>query len=309
MNAFIYTDDGDMLNVVGDKIIAAFAQPEWREGMRYINSLFKEGLIDEQIFVQDASAMKQLVEGQYNRVGAAPVGHRGMVGAYRGELEGGSGDFRALAPLKGPKGNQTTGYFPFGPKESDSAAITKNAAYPEALYKWLDLLYSRDSSTRNWFGAYETNWTLPKAGAVGIDGQEALYQYVGVDPIFMATQQNAAWVHSSPFFMPSRLFGGQAGVPGKFNYEGFLITESVKYYPYLPKKWVPRMALSAADVGAIAEIKTVVKAYVTESAAKFITGRLDINSDEVWNGFIKELDKMGLPKYLEVMNKTYERYK
>ena len=48
LNAFIYTDDSNMLNVEDGQIIAAFAQPQWREGMRFVHSLFAEGLIDEE---------------------------------------------------------------------------------------------------------------------------------------------------------------------------------------------------------------------------------------------------------------------
>jgi putative aldouronate transport system substrate-binding protein len=309
MNAFIYTDDGDMLNVEGGKVIASFAQPEWREGMRYINSLFDEGLIDEQMFVRDSSALKQLVEGEYNRVGAAPIGHRGQLGAYRGEMEGGSGDFRALAPLKGPKGHQSAGYFPAGPKQSDSAVITKDSAYPEAVYKWIDLTFSQEFSIRNWFGVFEKDWKWPDSDAVGIDGSKAIYQYIGVDPMFMAPQYNGGWVHSSTYFMPGKLFGGQAGVPGTFNYEGFLITESHKLMPYLPEKYVPRMSHAAEDAETIAELRTVVNTFVYESAAKFITGRMDINNDAEWNDFLGELDKIGLDEYLQIMNKTYERYR
>lgn len=309
MNAFIYTDDNDMLNVEGDKIIASFVQPEWREGMQYISSLFDEGLIDEQMMVRDASALKQLVEGEYNRVGAGPVGHRGMLGAYRGEMEGGSGDFRALTPLKGPKGFQSAGFFPSGAKESDTALITKDSLYPEAVFKWIDYTFSRDFSIRNWFGEFGKDWKWPDADAVGIDGGEAVYQYIGVDPMFMAPQYNGGWVHSSTYLMPSRLFGGQAGVPGTFNYEGFLITESHKLHPYTPEKWVPRMSHSAEDAEEIAELKTVINEFVNESAAKFITGRMDINNNADWQGYLDELDKIGLDQYLKIMNKTYERYK
>ena len=34
LNAFLYTDDGNMLNVQDGEVVAAFVQPEWREGMR-----------------------------------------------------------------------------------------------------------------------------------------------------------------------------------------------------------------------------------------------------------------------------------
>ena len=49
--------------------------------------------------------------------------------------------------------------------------------------------------------------------------------------------------------------------------------------------------------------------FVYESAAKFVTGRLDINDDNDWNNFLAELDKIGLPQYLEIMNAAYEAYK
>jgi putative aldouronate transport system substrate-binding protein len=309
MNAFIYTDDYQYLNVQNGKVIASFLQPQWREGMRYVASLFKDGLMDKQMFVQDQSALAKLVEGDTPRVGAAPLGHRGMAGSWVGGLTGGSGSFRALPPIAGPAGNRTTGYFPFGPKESDSAAITKDAKNPEAVYKWIDLIYSREASVRQWFGALDVDLRWAKDGEVGIDGDPAIYTYLGKDAIFQEAKQNQAWVHSSPFFMPSRLFGGQAGDPKVFNYEGYLIQESKKYYPYIPKEFIPPMTLTADESKAITEIKTNINKYIDESAAKFVTGRLDINDNTVWNSFQAELDKMGLPKYLEVMNKAYERYK
>ena len=43
-------------------------------------------------------------------------------------------------------------------------------------------------------------------------------------------QQTQAWIHSSPFFMPSDLFGGSSGDPDGFNYEGFPIDSSHVYY-------------------------------------------------------------------------------
>ena len=49
--------------------------------------------------------------------------------------------------------------------------------------------------------------------------------------------------------------------------------------------------------------------FVYESAAKFVSGRLDINDDNDWNSYLAELDKIGLPQYVEIMNATYEVYK
>jgi putative aldouronate transport system substrate-binding protein len=309
LNAFLYTDDTNMLNVQDGEIVAAFVQPEWREGMRYVHSLFAEGLIDEEMFTRDRSALAPLVEGEPPRLGAGTVGHRGMLGAWRGGYEGGSGDFRVVPPLRGPDGHATAGYFPFGPKTGDSAAITKDADNPEAIYKWIDFMYSREASVRNWWGVYEVDWRWAEPGEVGINGKPAVHTNLGADAVFLEPQQTQAWIHSSPFFMPSDLFGGSSGDPDEFNYEGFLIDSSHVYYEHIPEVWVPRMALDVEDAKTVSEIRPVVNDFVYESAAKFVTGRLDINDDNDWNTYLAELDKIGLPQYLEIMNATYESYK
>ena len=81
------------------------------------------------------------------------------------------------------------------------------------------------------------------------------------------------------------------------------------YYEHLPEVWVPRMALDVEDAKTVSEIRPVVNDFVYESAAKFVTGRLDISDDNDWNTYLAELDKIGLPQYLEIMNATYESYK
>lgn len=309
LNAFLYTDDGNMLNVQDGAVVAAFVQPEWREGMRYVHSLFAEGLIDEEMFVRDRSALAPLVEGDPPRVGAGTVGHRGMLGAWRGGYSGGSGDFRVVPPLRGPDGHVSAGYFPPGPKTGDSAAITKDADNPAAVYKWIDFMYSREASVRNWWGVFGVDWRWAEPGEIGINGKPAVHTNLGADAVFLEPQQTQAWIHSSPFFMPADLFGGSSGDPEEFNYEGFLIDSSHVYYDHLPDVWVPRMALDVEDAKIVSEIRPVVNSFVYESAAKFVTGRLDINDDNDWNGYLAELDKIGLPRYLEIMNAAYENYK
>ena len=55
------------------------------------------------------------------------------------------------------------------------------------------------------------------------------------------------------------------------------------YYEHIPEVWVPRMALGVEDAKTVSEIRPVVNDFVYESAAKFVTGRLDINDDNDWN--------------------------
>ena len=110
MCAFIYNDSGNRLNLENGKVVPAFTQPEFLEGLRYINSLYEEGLIDKEMFVQDRQILIQLVEGDYNRIGSAPLGHSGMMADRTNP--GRIYDYKTLPPLTGPKGVKTTGYYP-----------------------------------------------------------------------------------------------------------------------------------------------------------------------------------------------------
>lgn len=46
MNAFVYDDDRNYLNMMDGKVQSAAVTPEWKEGLTYIKSLFDAGLID-----------------------------------------------------------------------------------------------------------------------------------------------------------------------------------------------------------------------------------------------------------------------
>lgn len=74
MNAFTY-QDANGLYVKDDKVIAAYTTPAWRDGIRYLNKLSKEGLIDQTSFTNDEAQLKQIVElNNGNNVAAVPSG-------------------------------------------------------------------------------------------------------------------------------------------------------------------------------------------------------------------------------------------
>ena len=64
MNPFEYNDGVDRLYLDGDNVVAAFMSNGWRDGLRYMNRLYGEGLIDQEGFTQDQNQLKQGVEGE-----------------------------------------------------------------------------------------------------------------------------------------------------------------------------------------------------------------------------------------------------
>ena len=242
MNAFIGNDSNDRLNVVNGKIIPAFIQPEWRDGLAYINKLFKAGLLDKQTFIQDTSTLTQLVEGPIIRLGASPGGSPGSFCSFTGQP---ILNYTAVPPLKGPKGVQISAYYPdVASSGLDNFAITKYCQDPVTAIKFCDFLFTEESTLRNNYGDKGTSWDYAKPGEIGINGDPAVISTLGKPPVYTLPQQNEAWVHIAPEFWPNRLFLGVATKeePGKLDIEKALYDVSNEYINFIPKEYMPTIS-------------------------------------------------------------------
>lgn len=82
-----------------------------------------------------------------------------------------------------------------------------------------------------------------------------------------------------------------------------------EYNKHFPKdgEYVPALKFTSEETKSINEIRTNLKTYVEESAARFITGDLSLEKD--WDKYVSELEKIGLSKFLEVSQAAYDRMK
>ena len=52
---------------------------------------------------------------------------------------------------------------------------------------------------------------------------------------------------------------------------------------------------------------TDIKNYCKAASAQFITGEADINSDDAWNAYVKQIEDMGLETLLKIEQMAYDR--
>ena len=96
MNSFIYShgnlaEGGVRMYLDKGKITAAFAQPGWREGLRYMNDLYSEGLLSGDSFIQDSNQYLQLGENpDLVLLGAGTAGHNGVFTSFTAKAVAGS---------------------------------------------------------------------------------------------------------------------------------------------------------------------------------------------------------------------------
>ena len=74
---------------------------------------------------------------------------------------------------------------------------------------------------------------------------------------------------------------------------------------WAPEEVIAKLIYTTEEGEAIFEIESILKSYVDESMAAFIAGNKNIDTE--WDAYLAELNKIGLEKYLEVVQGVYDR--
>ena len=307
MNAFIY-DDGfgevtaNRLILEKGKIGPAYTRPEWREGLRFLNRLVNEGLLDTQAFVMNETDARALNNGGKDapaRVGAAQGGTPWVILVPAGDLHR---EYEALAPLKGPKGLQTTALYPKNQRGS-RFGITKDAKSPVIAIKWVDLGFTETGRNTAQFGEEGVNWRRGQSGEISYTGEPALWKQITIPNV----AHNYCWNHFMPNYFEGLYFDRQ--VPASddpLSIERRLYVESKeKYEEYAPAEVVPPLFTSLEDGREYGRLRSEINTYVDQSFARFVTGDLNIEKD--WDSYLAQFKALGLEQYLGIVQRTYDR--
>jgi putative aldouronate transport system substrate-binding protein len=292
------------------KVTTSVNQQGYKDGLTYLNKLYKEGLIYSGSFTQKVDQMKELIaskgEPVFCVVGGANVNW--MDSATTPQLYK---DYSTLAPLKGPTGLQQTTYLKYDALVQMQLAISKTCKYPDAALRWADYFYTLEGNNNAQIGAKgSTNWTDAASGDLGLDAKPALYNRVRA---YSNEAQNINWQDSGILFETSEIRLGQkteqnVDVWSAAGLEKLLYTETEKNYtPYISKtcEVLPTLKLTTDEAQQLQTTIVEVDKSIAESRTQFIMGNLSISKD--WDTYIKSLDNMGLQKLIQTYQKAYDR--
>lgn len=301
--AFIYTDGVDRLDLRDGKIVPVYDKPEFRDGLRYLNKLYKEGLIDPAAFTQDQNQLKQLAEKPDAQVlGAATGGWFGIFTSLTGERHK---DYEAVPPLKGPNGVQTTANYPYT-FTTGTFAITKSNKYPEASFRYADWLYSLEAALMYVeCGREGKEWRKANPDEKDFDGRPA--KWARIDTYEYGEIQNVHYYQMGPSYRSKEYRESWATPQDPYDPKGYelrLHLATKKYDGFQPKEIIPPLYMGKDDVNTLSQLKTPINDFVQEAMSRFITGDLDIEKD--WDKYVKDLENMGLKKYVELYQKAYD---
>ncbi|ONI45994.1 hypothetical protein AN641_02620 [Candidatus Epulonipiscioides gigas] len=294
-NKFMYVDDNG-------KIIYTRTSDEIKEGIKYLNMLFEEGLMDELIFTQDTNGLKQIANNPGDNILGACAG--GYLGSF---LNIGDSDrwkdFSAVAPLIGPEGVQ---YTISNPNIGGAVfSITSECPSPEAVIRAWDLFFyneTEDWGIRNFLGQEGIDYVMAKEGDLNAIGEPAKYTRLTGN----ADRDGRYWNQLGPTYKDEDFFI-EYTVEGEGDAESTLHQITLdNYTPYLPTDdmIILPMSFDTDEAREIIDIESSLISYFDTTFAEFVTGKKDV--DEYWDEYLAEMEKIGLSRYLEIYQNKYD---
>lgn len=309
MNSFIIDDQidkdsGTFLQVKDGKVDLVANKPEWKQGLLYLNKLYKEGLIDPASFTQNADAIQQLANREDANVMGAITTALISYAFPPDDKHPRHKEYVTVPPLKGPNGVQQTGYF--AGVGNSQMAITNKATKEQqiAAIRFADYLYTEEAIVLEEYGPEGKGWRKAKDGELDMKGKPA--KYAVIPKAAEKTTHNDGWEQIGPSLRTYQYRASWAALQDPLAEGAYgvrLNSESAKYESFHSKEMYPSsvfVALEDAEVAA--QLKTTIRDYVKSNMAQFITGSKDIEKE--WDSYVKGFDGLQLGKYIEIYQKA-----
>ncbi len=289
--AFGYPLSPDYLMIDNKEVKYLGAEESFREGAEWLGSLYAQGLVDRDVFTQDESSLAAKVS--QGNVGVFSSWDKSPAGDY-------ADDYVALMPLEGPDGERNALLEGITGMYKGRFMITDKAKNPEILMQWVDRFYENMEVGLN--ATY----------GIGPDENKAWYYDENGDIVFR--KQNVdlpdEYVRGQQQlpFAPAILGAGAGdflGNPAKVAVNEEMMQYTGKFEDGTWERW-PSVYITLEEKDDIATTETDLQDYSKNQLAKWIAGESDVNAD--WDGYLQELENIGLSHYLEVKQQIYDRY-
>ena len=315
LNSFLPFIPGDYSNYLfNDKgtIRTCATMDEYREGLRYMNKLYAEGLLDQVAFTQSNEDLIRMSSAETKVYGAAASGHLGCVtdiGNYANEKP-----YKALAPLEGPTGRRAAVYLPQGVSNGAMFAISDSCEYPEIAWRFLDFQYWWEADMNNHSGMEGIVWErLPEdTDLVTTGGQKAIAKLISDDsyseisltnnvlflrPSWMGYNHNYGWFANE---LPRSEWSH-----GK-NIVDILGLYTDLYVPYGDNaSALGPINYPSETANELSQLQTAMKTYLDNMRIQFITGTTSLDKD--WDSYTANVNNSGIDQIIKIVQDGYDR--
>jgi len=314
MNAFTFSPGPDRLYLENGQVVFTATQPGFQDGLRFLNRMFSEGLI-----YVDSFSQTQADNIAMNESGTVPV-----VGAFPGMHLGHALDvpnsifwhqYSWVPPLQRADGGAPVAtWAPYGAFITGHGIVTRAASdlAAAAAIRLFDFMYTEDAVTQALRGreGLEWEWRSGGTGLGGFPSDMAGLDFDSNDPAF----QNITWGQMFPTHRPMRYYYRMEfpadpfhpSVPPMTGRMAVFWDATSAYVPYAPpiEQILPPLAFDDSVIMEVSQLQVAINSYVNEMVAAFIVGNRNVETE--FDAFLQELNRMGLPRYLELHQQTFD---
>lgn len=310
MNPFELTPEITKMYMDNGKIVYSPTTDEYKEGLKYLNKLYEEGLINPESFTQDKD----------NQVNINESGKDCVIGAFLAQRPGYACDlvskpyskkweqYQSLPPLKGPNGTAVAPWNPYAMYQTGMTFISSTCSNPEAAFRLIDYIATEEGTMRAAVGIEGVHWNSAKEGELGINGKPAVYTKTDAETENQLGNQLCGFMRSREIVEaqttnPDPYAEGVIPNEGRqvVLYKGSLDHEKVRQ----PLESVlPDLFMTEEEAAEMSLLSTNIQDTQKEAMVQFITGAKDIDSE--WEAYKTSIKNVGLNRYLEIWQASYD---
>lgn len=263
---------------------------EFKEGVKFLNKLYSEGLIDPEAFTQDSSIWES--KGGNDQLGATMCYASSDFMPY---ANGVTPDWVSLPVLTSENCSDPKWYQDSeGVSTIRTQLVITNKTDPEdvgAIVRFWDTVFEPDYSIQI------INGPIPEVVQKNDNGE---YTKIDVSTLSQEEQDRYTWANLWPQALPKYV---PLGFEIKTTPEPYQEKDEVdaKYEGHLtgvlPSYWIP---LDQADE--MSEVQTAIQEYIEQTVAQWIAGQADIDSG--WDAYCEQLNNLGLEEYVQMRKET-----
>lgn len=294
LNPFGITDiNGFKMLINDDGSLTYYPTSEaYKEGIKWLNKLYAEGIIDAEAFTQDDAMLTAKRQDP-------TIARVGFEYAWTADSNFGqwSNEYTIIPPIAGPDGKCYTGGDENGVSSivRNEVMITTFCENPELAAKWIDQFYTGEASIQNFWGGIGTVITKHDDGTYTLndppEGTSADAWY------WDSSLRDFGPKYVSSDFEQSVKLSTESGDGKKV--EDSKIAEDTVTTPY------PNVMFTNEENEERPTLTTDIDKYVESTRAKWVT---EGGVDEEWDAYIDQLNAMGLERLIEIYTDAYGRY-
>ena len=300
----------------GETVVAPFITNGWKEGIKYLNDLYDEGVLASSMFTDDDTTFKATINNAPCIVGLCDIASNTWI--TEAEIRD---QFSYFLPVAGPDGYS---WFPTRCSSFNTEVVfTCEGEVLDKCIAIMDACY--DYSTPESLGIVRMG-----RGEYGVDWTD--------DPKVLATTSNlyveAGLIESLTYAQLNKKpdqhnwnWGGfGAGAPengvvwstGADLYDGIYDIETASDAwmldflaaldkpQYLPKT-LPVLNYTTEERDTLTDIQNNITAYVNTFLAECVTGVQDVEKN--WDAYVKEVEGLGIQTWVDMAQEVYDRQK